>query len=304
MSSQTTSLPPNASIRVRLAVAEGVGQPEAVPAAREPLRRRAVVQRDPCVAHQHCLPLGCRALDSRLEHVIVLRHAHRPRSRAGRPQGGAPRLLPSARHSGGQGGARLGDRRVRGGRRLQGRDQAARHRRVARHRLARGVGRPGPLDDRPADLHRRGRRLRRTDPLPDPQHGRADDHALRDRRAEGRPSCPKILAGDLHFSIGYSEPGLRHRPRLAEDQGGPRGRRVGDQRPEDVDVADPVRRLDLARLPHRPRPAPAQGALDDPGADRRRRVLLHAGAHGRRACRRARRTTRTCACRPPTWSAS
>ena len=97
---------------------------------------------------------------------------------------------------------------------------------------------------------------------------------------------------------------LRHRPRLAQDQGGPRGRRVGHQRPEDVDLADPVRRLDLAGLPHRPRPAPAQGALDDPGADRRRGVLLHAGAHVSRASRRARRTTRTCACRPPTWSAS
>ena len=48
---------------VRLAVAEGVRQPEAVPAAREPLRRRAVVQH-PCVAHQHCLPLGCRALST------------------------------------------------------------------------------------------------------------------------------------------------------------------------------------------------------------------------------------------------
>ena len=33
-------------------------------------------------------------------------------------------------------------------------------------------------------------------------------------------------------------------------------------------------------------------------------VLLHAGAHGRRASAPARPTTRTCACRRPTWSAS
>ena len=39
------------------------------------------------------------------------------------------------------------------------------------------------------------------------QHGRADDHELRHRRAEGRSSCRKILAGDIHFCIGYSEPG-------------------------------------------------------------------------------------------------
>ncbi len=30
--------------------------------------------------------------------------------------------------------------------------------RLARHRLAEGVRRPGPLDDRSADLHRRGQR--------------------------------------------------------------------------------------------------------------------------------------------------
>ena len=279
MSSHTTSWPPNASIRCGLPSRKESASPRQC----QPRANRSGgvpwssirVSLISIASHSEC-----RALDSRLEHVIVLRHAHRPRSRAGRPQGGAARLLRRARHPGGQGRARLGDRRVRGRGRLQGRDQAARHRRVARHRLARGVGRPGPLDDRPADLHRRGRRLRRTDPLPDAQHGRADDHALRHRRAEGVLPAedprrrPALLDRLLRAR-------LRHRPRLAQDQGGPRGRRVGDQRPEDVDLADPVRRLDLAGLPHRPRPAPPQGALDDPGADRRRRVLLHAGAHGR-----------------------
>ena len=97
---------------------------------------------------------------------------------------------------------------------------------------------------------------------------------------------------------------LRHRPGLAQDQGGPRGRRVGDQRPEDVDLADPVRRLDLAGLPHRPRPAPPQGALDDPGAGRREGLLLHAGAHrGRGVDERDVLRGRPRA-RPATWSAS
>ena len=144
-----------------------------------------------------------------------------------------------------------------------------------------GVRRPGPLDDRAADLHRRRRRLRRADPLPDAQHRRADDHALRHRRAEGRLPAqdprgrPALLDRLLRARLG-------HRPGLAEDQGGPRGRRVGHQRPEDVDLADPVRRLDLARLPHRPGPAPAQGPVDDPGPGGRPGLLVHAGAHGRR----------------------
>ena len=82
-------------------------------------------------------------------------------------------------------GLAVGLRRVRGREGLQGRHPPARHRRLARHRLAEGVRRPGPLDDRAADLHRRRRGGRRTDPLPDAQHGRADDHALRHGRAEG-----------------------------------------------------------------------------------------------------------------------
>ena len=44
------------------------------------------------------------------------------------------------------------------------RDPPDRPGRLARHRLARGVRRPGPLDGRPADLLRRGRRRRRADP--------------------------------------------------------------------------------------------------------------------------------------------
>ena len=170
---------------------------------------------------------------------------------------------------------------VRRGGCLQERHPAARHRRLARHRLARGVRRPEPLDDRAADLHRRRGRLRGADPLPDAQHGRADDHALRHRRAEGLLPAqdprrrPALLDRLLRAR-------LRHRPGLAEDQGGPRGRRVRHQRPEDVDLADPVRRLDLARLPHRPRPAPPQGPVDDPGAGRRGGLLLHPGPHGGR----------------------
>ena len=87
---------------------------------------------------------------------------------------------------------------------------------------------------------------------------------------------PRILAGELHFSIGYSEPGSGTDLASLRTRARPRGRRVGHQRPEDVDLAHPVRRLDLAGLPHRPRPAAAQGPVDDPRAGRRPRLLLHA----------------------------
>ena len=44
----------------------------------------------------------------------------------------------------------------------------------------------------------------------------------------------------------------RQRPGLAEDPGGARRRRVGDQRPEGLDDPGPVRRLHLPAGPHRP----------------------------------------------------
>ncbi len=113
---------------------------------------------------------------------------------------------------------------------------------------------------------------------------------------------PRIVQGELHFSIGYSEPGsgtdlasLRTRGRARRVH-----RRVGHQRPEDVDLPDPVRRLDLDGVPHRSRPAPPQGPVDDPGPGRRRR------ASPTRRCTRspvsapARPTTTTSGSRPTT----
>ena len=131
------------------------------------------------------------------------------------------------------------------------------------------------------DLHRRRGRLRGADPLPDPEHRRAHDHALRHRGAEGVLPAPHPGRGAALLDR-LLRARLGHRPRLAAHQGGARGRRVRDQRPEDVDLAHPVRRLALAGLPHRPRPAAAQGSVHDPGARRLPRLLLHPGAHGGR----------------------
>ena len=97
-----------------------------------------------------------------------------------------------------------------------------------------------------------------------------------------RQLLPAILKGQMHFSIGYSEPGSGTDLASLRDQGCPGRRRVGHQRPEDVDQPDPVRRLRLAGLPHRPRPPRHKGLsmilvpTDAAG------LLLHAGAHGRR----------------------
>ncbi len=108
-----------------------------------------------------------------------------------------------------------------------------------------------------------------------------DDHALRQRRPEAGDAAEDRQGRDALLDR-LLRAGIGHRPRQPEHDGAARGRRVGHQRPEDVDLLDPVRRLHLARLPHRSRPAPSQGALDDPGAGRQPGLLLHARAHRRR----------------------
>ena len=73
---------------------------------------------------------------------------------------------------------------------------------------------------------------------------------------------PKILAGDIHFCIGYTEPECRHRPGRPQDPGRTRRRRVRHQRAEDLHLAGRRGRLRLAGDPHRSRGGQAQGHLD------------------------------------------
>ena len=83
---------------------------------------------------------------------------------------------------------------------------------------------------------------------------------------------PPILSAEEIWCQGFSEPGVGLRPRVAEDPGGARRRRLGGDRPEGVDDVRPPRQVVHARRPHRPRGAQAQGPdvlPDGHGAGRR-----------------------------------
>ena len=97
----------------------------------------------------------------------------------------------------------------------------------------------------------------------------------------------RILAGDVHFAIGYSEPDAG--TDLASLRTRPGGRRpLRRQRPEAVDDRWPPGRLRLARGPHRPRRAQAQGHLDPDRRHHRPGLLTHADHHRRRLAPRQR----------------
>ena len=66
-----------------------------------------------------------------------------------------------------------------------------------------GQGRPG---DRPVHLLRRSATRAGAAAVRDVEHRGADTHRIRHRRAEADVYLPRILAGEIVFAIGYSEP--------------------------------------------------------------------------------------------------
>ena len=70
---------------------------------------------------------------------------------------------------------------------------------------------------------------------------------------------PRIAAGEIHFSIGYSEPEAGTDLAALAHHGDAGRRGVRDRRAEDVDQPDPVRRLRVARLPDQSRGASGTG---------------------------------------------
>ena len=95
-----------------------------------------------------------------------------------------------------------------------------------------------------------------------------DDHALRHRRAEGVVPARRSRRASCTSPSATPSPAPAPTSRRCARTAVARRRRVRHQRPEDVDQPHPVRRLRLARVPHRSRRAEAQGHLDADRADR------------------------------------
>ncbi len=170
----------------------------------------------------------------------------------------------------------------RGRRRLARRGPPDREGRLARHRLAHRVRRPGAPGHRPVHLLRRDPARRRTVPLRHHQHGRADDHALRHRGAEvllpaQDPRRRGQLRHRLHRARGRHRPGLAAHPRRARRRG------VRCERRQDLHLRRRRRRLRLARHPHQSRRAQAQGHFHPVRAHNGRRLRVVDHQHGRRA---------------------
>ena len=152
-------------------------------------------------------------------------------------------------------------------------------RRVRAHHVGARVRRPQRHDDA-ADHLRPGRgAVRRADRgvRDRPRHDRADVARVRHRRAAAAlPHQAAARRGDLEPAV--QRAGRRLRRRVALDHRRPRRRRVGDQRPEGLDVGRAVLRLRRDRLPHEPRSREAQG---------------HHRVHRRHARARASRSSRS-----------
>ena len=91
-----------------------------------------------------------------------------------------------------------------------------------------------------------------------PRHGGADDPGPRHRRGEGRLPA-QALPGRHGRLPAVQRARRRVGPGQPADTSRARRRRVDRQRPEGLDLGRPLQRHRRGHLPHRPRPAQAQG---------------------------------------------
>ena len=183
--------------------------------------------------------------------------------------------------------------------------QADGRRRLARARLAEGVRRPGPAG-RPTSSSSSTRCSAPDAPFPfvTDQHGRADAHAPTAPRSRRHSFLPGILAGELNFAIGYTEPeagtdlaSLRTRAVLDGDEWVINGNKVFTSGANQADYVWLACRTDPDAPKHKGISiiiVPTDVA----------RLLVDADRHRRAATSRRPRTTTTCACRRRTSSAT
>ena len=180
-------------------------------------------------------------------------------------------------------------------RRLPARGPADGRGRLDGRRLAEGVRRPRARRDRADDLRQRGAVRRRAPARRHPADRRPDADQVRQREAEGPvPQADPRRRRALRDRL--LRAGRRHRPGLAAHLGQEGRRPLRRQRPEAVDHRRPPGRLRLARGPHRPGRAQAQGHLDP-----HRRHQATPATHTRRSSPPTARTTST---RPTTTTSA
>ena len=164
---------------------------------------------------------------------------------------------------------------------LQAGDPPDRQGRMARGRLAQGMGRPGLHRNRAAHLPRRSPPRRRAAALRDPQHRRPGADASRHRRAEEEVPAPDPRRrGPLRDRL--LRAGCGYRSGFSADARGPAGRPVRDQRNQDVHQRRERCRLHLAGRPDGSGGEEAQGNLHSDHADRRPGIPGLAHLHRRR----------------------
>src|SRR5918994_2117289 len=161
-------------------------------------------------------------------------------------------------------------RRARALRRAPALGTAPRRARLDVRRLAQGARRPGAVAPPAGRLFRGVRPRPRARPARHRRRGpaRTDGHRLRlDRSAAPVPAADRGRRGAVVPVLLRAR--RRQRPGQTGDAGDARRRRLGDPRPEGVDVARPLGRLELRARTHRSRRRGAQAPRD----------LVPAGAH-------------------------